>query len=120
MNAEQAWQATIGQLQMDMSKAAFETWVKGARLVGYADSTFTVGVNNAYARDWLDTRLSDTVRRVLSGIMNRQHDVRFTVLQNDIPLPEPANADLPEAPAQPAADCGIHFENPTVNHRYTF
>ena len=33
MNAQQAWQATLGQLQMEMSKAAFDTWVRSAELV---------------------------------------------------------------------------------------
>ena len=28
MKAEQAWQAVLGQLQMDMPKASFDTWVQ--------------------------------------------------------------------------------------------
>ena len=35
MNAEHAWQATVGQLQHDMSKAAFDTWVSSAELIAY-------------------------------------------------------------------------------------
>jgi len=30
MKAEQAWQAAQGQLQLEMPKAAFDTWVRGA------------------------------------------------------------------------------------------
>jgi chromosomal replication initiator protein len=53
MNSQQAWQATVGQLQMEMSKASFDTWVRSAELLSYQDDNFTVGVPNAYARDWL-------------------------------------------------------------------
>jgi chromosomal replication initiator protein len=52
MNSQQAWQAAIGQLQMEMSKAAFDTWVRDAELVNHEQDLFTIGVQNAYARDW--------------------------------------------------------------------
>ena len=44
MNPQQAWQATLGQLQMEMSKAAFDTWVRSAELVSHEKDTFTIGV----------------------------------------------------------------------------
>lgn len=83
MNADQAWQATLGQLQMDMSKAAYDTWVKNSRLVGFQNGQFTIGVPNAYARDWLETRMTTTINRVLTGIMNQPEAVRFVLAQKD-------------------------------------
>ena len=82
MNAQQAWQAARGQLQMEMPKAAFDTWVRNAEFVSYEDGSFIIGVSNAYARDWLQSRLSSTVTRLLTGIMNRTVEVRFVVWQN--------------------------------------
>ena len=70
MDPQHAWQATLGQLQMEMSKAAFDTWVKNADLVTHQENQFTVGVPNTYARDWLDSRLSSTVTRLLTGLMD--------------------------------------------------
>jgi chromosomal replication initiator protein len=89
MNAQQAWQNLISQLQMEMSKAAFDTWVRSAELIQFEDNTFKVGVHNAYARDWLESRLSSTVKRLLTGMMNEQVDVCFTVWQKDHQAPEP-------------------------------
>ena len=37
MKAKQAWQAALGQLQMEMPKAAFDTWVRDAELISYED-----------------------------------------------------------------------------------
>jgi chromosomal replication initiator protein len=82
MKADQAWEAALGQLQMEMPKAAFETWVRGAEFVSYEDGSFIIGVPNAYARDWLQSRLSNTVKRMLTGIMNRTVEVHFSVWQN--------------------------------------
>jgi chromosomal replication initiator protein len=82
MKAAQAWQAAQGQLQMEMPKAAYDTWVRDAELVSYEDGTLIIGVQNAYTRDWLDDRLSSTVMRLLAGIMNRTVEVRFIVWQD--------------------------------------
>ncbi len=79
MDAEQAWQSALGQLQMEMPKASFDTWVRDTQIYSYDDGVFTIGVRNAYARDWLECRLSSTVTRLLMGIMNRSVNVSFIV-----------------------------------------
>jgi chromosomal replication initiator protein len=83
MKYQSAWQATLGQLQMQMPKASYDTWVRHAELVSYTEDTFTVGVQNAYARDWLETRLSDTVTDLLSGLMDQPVKVHFVVWHQD-------------------------------------
>ena len=81
MDARQAWQATQGQLQMDMPKASFDTWVKEANLLSHQENMFTIGVPNSYVRDWLETRLVTTVSRLLSGMMGSSQKVEFVVKQ---------------------------------------
>lgn len=83
MTAERLWDAALGQLQLEMPRAAFDTWVRDAELLTYEDGTFIVGVQNAYAKDWLEDRLRSTVTRVLTGIAGRSTDVRFVVWQDE-------------------------------------
>ncbi len=122
MDAQQAWQATLGQLQMDMPKAAFDTWVRDARLVSCGEGVCTVEVANAYARDWLDDRLSTTVQRILSGLMDKDIQVRFVVAQRGGDRPEEAHVHSPAAPKGNGRNGGVSGgENHTrLNRRYTF
>jgi chromosomal replication initiator protein len=116
MKAERAWQATLGQLQMEMPKAAYDTWVRDTELISHEDGTFIVGVHNAYARDWLESRLSSTVVRILTGIMNRSVEVKFTVWQGYEP------AEVVEVEKQVEAELlekGRQTGQP-LNQRYTF
>jgi chromosomal replication initiator protein len=115
MKAEQAWQATLGQLQMEMQKAAFDTWVRDTELISYEDGSFIIGVQNAYARDWLHSRLSSKVTRLLTGLMNRSVEVRFILWQNpesEDDSVQPASEEFPIAVSRP--------ENVNLNARYTF
>ncbi|MEW5867881.1 MAG: chromosomal replication initiator protein DnaA [Chloroflexota bacterium] len=115
VRAEQAWQAALGQLQMEMPKAAFETWVRDAEFITYEDGCFVIGVQNAYARDWLESRLVSTVTRLLTGVMNRTVEVRFVVWQNTGALPAAAGEPEPAIEATPNTS-----PNNTLTSRYSF
>jgi chromosomal replication initiator protein len=113
MKTAQAWQAALGQLQMEMPKAAFDTWVRDAELISYEDGSFIIGVQNAYARDWLESRLSSSITRMLTGIMNRSVEVKFTVWQELIESPS-ASTEIVEPEPEPAV------ANASLNRRYNF
>jgi len=79
MKADEIWQAALGELQLEMTRATFETWVKPTSLMSYEDGRFAVAVPNAYAQEWLQNRLLSTVKRVLTGITGRSVEVKFVV-----------------------------------------
>ncbi len=142
MDAELAWQSALGQLQMEMPKASFDTWVRDTRIVSYQDGLFTVAVNNAYARDWLENRLSSTAARLLMGIMNCEVNVHFVVRSlegGDVPAdrPLPAAEEIPAPDPFPARGARLRpgseeetaeadeaesrgSRNGSLNPRYTF
>ena len=72
MNAEVAWKATLGELEMQMTKATFNTWLKDARLLACDEQEYVVGVRNDYAKDWLENRLEETITRTLSTIAGNE------------------------------------------------
>ncbi|MCJ7678366.1 MAG: chromosomal replication initiator protein DnaA [Anaerolineales bacterium] len=115
MNAERLWQAALGQLQMEMPRATFDTWVRDAELLAYEDGAFIVGVQNAYARDWLEDRMLATIKRVLTGLAGRTVEVRFVVWQGD-PAEEAPPAALTAAPVERVVATSVVHLNP----RYTF
>ena len=78
---EQAWQMTLDQLRLEMPKADFDTWVGSAHFVAFGDGVITVGIPNAYGRDWLASRLTGTVNRLLTGILDQPVEVQFTVME---------------------------------------
>ncbi len=118
MNAEQAWQSVLAQLQMEMPRASFDTWVRDTRPRAYENGIITVGVRNAYARDWLESRLASTVSRLLIGILNSNVAVEFVVTQADTTDShadlEPAASSIEITMPEPKARHG------TLNPRYTF
>jgi hypothetical protein len=81
MTADQIWQAALIELELQMTKATFDTWVKNTRAVSHKDGIFVIGVHDALARDWLENRLLTTVGRTLVGIIGHPVEVKFAVLE---------------------------------------
>ena len=118
MNAEQAWQAALGQLQIEIPRSSFDAWIKDAEFVAYEDGSFVIGVNNAFARDWLDDRLKSKTAHILTSMMKRSVEVRFVVWQQEAPKEDLAQMEkedeerAPHSPPNPA--------NRTLNSHYCF
>jgi chromosomal replication initiator protein len=115
MKPEQAWQAAQGQIQLEMPKAAYDTWVRDAQYFSYEDGTFVVSVQNAYARDWLASRLSSTIVRILTGMLNRTVEVRFIVWQD-----QEVEANIEPDQENDEVEESTSLINQTLNARYTF
>jgi chromosomal replication initiator protein len=102
-----------------MSKATFDTWVKSSELIKYENQTFTIGVQNAYARDWLDSRLSSTVNRILTGMMNETVSVEFIVWHKDQAVIEPEETSASYTYSIAAAN-DSNSVSTQINTRYSF
>jgi chromosomal replication initiator protein len=113
---ETIWKTTLGELQLQMPRETFDTWLRSSKLIAYEDGSFIIGVANIYAREWLEHRLKKVVLRTLAQVARRSVEVSFVV------LPERAKhkkeADLYDAgpllePLKPASEPTASFQNPT-------
>ena len=115
MDAQQAWQAALGQFQMDMPKASYDTWVRDSRFISHKENTITIGVNNAYARDWLESRLKTTAERLLTSILGCAQGLVFVVNSGEEPCKDEqkiSNNIFPDITSRPVQK--------NFNSRYTF
>ena len=53
MDQRQVWRATLGELEISLSQATFETWFRRTALirVDEASSTFVLGVASGFSKD---------------------------------------------------------------------
>lgn len=79
LTPQDAWQATLGQLQLQLNRATFETWLKGSELISWDDGQFVIRVRHAYAKDWLEKHLQWQIVETLSHLCQRDVAVSFVV-----------------------------------------
>jgi len=123
MKADETWQAALGELQLEMTRATFETWVKPTSLMSYEDGRFAIAVPNAYAQEWLQNRLLSTVKRVLTGITGRSVEVKFVVWNKEEkkePVTLLSGIDQNSHPNGNGATNGRTLQASGLNQRYIF
>lgn len=122
------WQAALGELQLQMTRATFDTWVKDTSVLAYEDGEFIIGVPNAYAKDWLENRLHASIKRTLAQVAGRAVGLRFVVRPREVraaPVQPPAAPLLAAETATPVshpAELASQRQpvSAALNPRYTF
>jgi chromosomal replication initiator protein len=79
MDAKQVWRAALGELQVSLSPANYETWLKETQLVDVDEQRFRIGVPNGFAKDWLETRYRSLISQTLARIVGYSVQVDFVV-----------------------------------------
>ena len=126
MQPNQAWQAALGELQLQMTRATFETWVKQTSVQSYEDGVFVIAVRSNFAKEWLENRLLGLIKRTLSNIVGRSIEVRFAVQPKEHHLEDDDMGPLLSNPAksQPAMSSLSGQKDDSgslpLNGRYTF
>src|SRR5438874_5600689 len=85
MDAKQVWRAALGELQVSLSAANFETWLRDTQLVDVDDNHFRISVPNGFAKDWLETRYRPLISQTLARVVGYSVQVEFVTA----PLPAP-------------------------------
>jgi chromosomal replication initiator protein len=123
LTPEAAWKATLGELELQMTRATFNTWLKGARLLACDDHEYVIGVRNDYAKDWLDNRLHDTIVRTLAAITDQENSIRFVVWSDELITPPPQTFEKEKSSEEIRKTLptnGTNGINGILNQRFTF
>ncbi len=71
MNNNQIWQAVLGEIELNLSKANFTTWFKNTFISEYNDEQVVVCVPNAFTKAWLENKYHNEICKALKNITNK-------------------------------------------------
>src|SRR5213078_2222801 len=127
MDAKQVWRAALGELQVSLSPANFETWLRDTQLIDVDEQRFRIAVPNGFAKDWLENRYRSLISQTLARIVGYSVQVEFAVV-----APDPAtdsdhtngsgpatSAPVPHVRLEPGR-VGGEGGGANLNPRYTF
>lgn len=80
------WDHVLDELKLQTGRQSFDRWLGGSALVELDEERAVIELRDAYAVEWLDTRLRRPVERTLAGILGRNGDdlrVEFRVKSGD-------------------------------------
>ncbi|MBI4298103.1 MAG: chromosomal replication initiator protein DnaA [Chloroflexi bacterium] len=113
-SAQQVWETALGSLQVQITKANYNTFLKDTRGISLNGNQFTVGVPSTFAKEWLEKRLRSLIKRTLSQNLGQETDINFM----EAPSAASSEASLSKEDQQTTAR---EASKPAgLNPRYTF
>lgn len=80
MEDQKIWQATLGELELTLSRANFTTWFKSTFIAKYHNDSIIIGVPNTFTKAWLEKKYHSAILKALQKITdNRVRTVVYAV-----------------------------------------
>lgn len=87
MNNEQIWQAVLGEIELNLSKANFTTWFKNTFISDFADTQIIICVPNTFTKAWLENKYHDKISSALKNVTNQ--DIKQIIYKVETKRPTP-------------------------------
>jgi hypothetical protein len=75
--ARRIWARSLEDLKLQMTRATFDTWLRGSKVVGAGDGSLTIAVRHVHAVDWLQNRLLPLIERTVARHADSESKITF-------------------------------------------
>lgn len=96
--AAELWTAVLGDLQLQITKPSYETWLSGTVGLACSDGLFVVGTPNPFVAEMLELRMSSLISSAIERVTTTPVEVQFkvtTVLPSSEETPSRSTASSP-------------------------
>ena len=123
--SKEVWKAVLGELQLQLPRPTFETWLKQTEGVSCDDQSLVVEVPTPFAVAWLERRMYQSIQKTVEKITHQPLDVQFQVKSGTIQQTvEPPSVNLRPVSSgsngQGGTSYGLTSRLPNLSPKYTF
>ncbi len=120
MNLEELWTLALNQMEIQLTRPSFATWLKNSRLVDKKDGTFVVALPNHFAKEWVENKYQKNILGVVRNFDSSARKIEFVVRSEALKtVPEKLTAEALEK-FENRIDLSFHIDPDTgLNSRYT-
>lgn len=81
MDLKALWQAALGELEINLSKASFTTWFKDTFISSFEDRVLTIAVPHSFAKEWLEKKYNKQIFQTLSKLSKEKiKEIRYKIV----------------------------------------
>lgn len=113
INNEEIWQAALGEVELNISKANFVTWFKNTSLAAKKDGAAIISVPNNFAKEWLKNKYNKFILKALRNISPDIKEVDYVIKQEDLPKKNEKKQTTPKQ--QTKEEQQLFFEDFKIN-----
>ena len=119
-SAREVWRAVLGDLQLQLPRPTFTTWLKPTEGVSYDDHIFVVEAPNSFAVEWLERRMYQALQKTLQKVSGREFDLQLRVKSEGNYYTVEQTPPTSERPVSATPTATPLFEMRSFNPKYSF
>ena len=115
-SAKEIWEAALGDLQLQINRTNYDTWLRDTTGLSYEGDCFTIGVSSPFAVEYLEQRLASIIQKTLIRTTGKELELAFQIQQQE-PSLKPKSGKSSKASSN-----GVYRKNGSngFNPKYTF
>ncbi|MCK4918411.1 MAG: chromosomal replication initiator protein DnaA [Candidatus Pacebacteria bacterium] len=114
------WEEVLNSLELELSKANFNTWFKDTHILKYESGIIFIGVPNEFVKNWLYEKYNKYIIKILRGLENNIRAVEYIIDNSQIKNKAADKQYLNINNKLPLEETVSINKNDNLNPRYTF
>jgi chromosomal replication initiator protein len=79
MDLEKLWQSTMGEMEIQLSKANFSMWLRDSRPVDWKEGTLYVALPSNFAKTWVEDKYHKNILGILRNLDGSVKKIEFVI-----------------------------------------
>ena len=84
MELNELWKAALGEIELQVSRANFKTWLQNTFIADKKGSVVTIAVPNSFTKEWLENKYHKFILKSLRNLESEIKEVNYQIKQNII------------------------------------
>jgi len=84
MELDELWKAALGEIELQVSRANFKTWLQNTSIVDKKGGVVTIAVPNSFTKEWLENKYHKFILKSLRNLASEVKEVNYQIKQNII------------------------------------
>ncbi len=121
MDLEKLWQSTLGEMEIQLTKANFSMWLRDSRLIDRRDGALYVALPSSFAKTWVEDKYHKNILGILRNMDSSVKKVEF-VVNSQSTVPQKTTVDARDLSKIDSAELEFSSVDPVtcLNPHYTF
>ena len=81
MEKDELWQNVLADVELNTSRATFNTWFGGTNIQSIEDNILLVSVPNSFAKEWLENKFNKFILKSIRNFIPEVKDIKFIISQ---------------------------------------
>jgi chromosomal replication initiator protein len=81
MDLKNTWKSVLGELELQISKPNFQTWLKNSQLLEQKNNIIVVGLESTFAKEWVSNKYHKIILKIIRNFNPEIKNIEYQIVK---------------------------------------